>query len=148
MNILLLNKNMVVSKLVNLWADEIGARLEESTHLLDRNPKGYDAILIDESSYETRFQEALGGEGMPYRVLLKNNTNPTPPLFDNALKKPFLPRDLNALFKQMDTIKEPLGDTLNPNDLIQQILTLEPQKIKEILAGAKVSITIEFPKEI
>jgi hypothetical protein len=74
-------------------------------------------------------------------VVLNNNPLELMHRYDFELKKPFLPRDLSSILLE-------ITHTQPHNDWFEKVLTLEPSKIKAILAGAKVHIAIEFPKEL
>ncbi|MBN2823827.1 MAG: hypothetical protein JXQ76_00770 [Campylobacterales bacterium] len=151
MDILLINKNMVVSKLVERSANELNASLQEQTAIANLAKTHYDVVIIDESALTPQLESSLTQLTIGSTILLNNNPMELMQSYDFELKKPFLPRDLSSILLEI-TNQAPANQpnpsiSANPNDLLEQILSLEPLKIKEILAGAKVNITIEFPKK-
>ncbi|MEA2027795.1 MAG: hypothetical protein U9N49_02315, partial [Campylobacterota bacterium] len=147
------NKNMVVSKLVKISTKELNASLDEIEVVSNITKDNYDLIIVDESSLTPLLQSSLKQLVVKHSLLLTNSNNDNNQEYDFELKKPFLPQDLTSLILQFTQESQPqevsqqATITSNHNDLLEQIISLEPKKIQEILAGAKVTITIEFPKE-
>jgi len=146
-NILLINKNMVVSRLVRLCAKELNATLDERASIADIAKAHYDVVIIDESALTPQLESSLEMLSIGSTVILSNNPLELMHRYDFELKKPFLPRDLSSILLEI-THTQPTATTPSPNDWLEKVLMLEPSTIKAILAGAKVHITIEFPKEL
>ncbi len=147
MNILLINKNMVVSRLVRLCTNELNAALDERASVCDITKAYYDVVIIDESALTPQLESSLEMLSVGSTVVLSNNPLELMRRYDFELKKPFLPRDLSSILLEI-THAQPTAAQSNRNDWLEKVLMLEPSKIKAILAGAKVHITIEFPKEL
>lgn len=155
MNILLINKNIVVSKLVSIAIKELDASLEEIDSISKLHKDSYDVVIVDDSANALELDQSIEQILARYKVALYNLKEPQMSYYDAKVKKPFLPHDLTTLlltkFQQHSLISStqeiPQKETKS-DDIVAQLLTLEPQKIKEILAGAKVTITIDFPKDV
>ncbi len=141
MNILLINKNMVVSRLVQLCTKELNATLDERASIDDIAKAYYDVVIVDESALAPQLETSLEMLSVGSTVVLNNNPLELMHRYDFELKKPFLPSDLSSILLEITR-------TQPHNDWFEKVLTLEPSKIKAILAGAKVHIAIEFPKEL
>jgi len=153
LNILLINKNMVVSKLVKLSTKELNVLLEEVEAVSNISKERYDLAIIDESALTPVLQNSLKQLVLKQTVLLTNSSSKNNQEYDYQLKKPFLPQDLTSLLIDLTQENQPKEVSKEPtissthSDLLAQLISLEPKKIQEILAGTKVTITIEFPKE-
>jgi hypothetical protein len=145
---------MVVSKLVALCAKELNASLDEISTISELTKDSYDIIIVDESVLSRSLNQSIEQILSRKKVVLYNLSNREIEYYDLKLKKPFLPHDLTILLRQnieqtqkSESQQMQVNTPSNCNETVNQILSLEPQKIKEILAGAKVTITIDFPKE-
>jgi len=142
---------MVVSKLVTISANELDASLEEIDTISKIIKDNYEFIIIDEPMLSAELEQSLNQLVSRCTILLTNNNNASKEHDGLILRKPFLPRDLTALLLSNDTkkIEETIPARLSSEhgEILEQIMTLEPQKIRQILSGAKVTISIEFPKE-
>jgi len=206
MNILVLNKNIVVSKLISLSVKEFNVNITEVESLSQIIKKDeYDIIFIDDSSYDNRTIDLINETISPIKIILYSDEtyNQQELNYDFKIKKPFLPvtiiellndiikkdtndlsdsNDLSILLdyddtkseepveksnkNQGDSIKNLLIDdslddidndifedkdssmnNINGNDLLELLLDTKVDALREVFAGAKINITIEFPKD-
>ncbi len=104
MNILLINSNPVVSRLVSLCMREDNVVFEEvesvGNVLLDR----YAFVFVDDASYGDETKDILSNLIIRKKVFLSSRDEGEDALsfFDFIIKKPFLPSQINAVLKSMD----------------------------------------------
>jgi len=105
MRILLLNANPVVSRLIALAAANKGAVVEEVTHLSHISSLTYDAVLIDDASYDEEAEALLSAVRTPVRIFFsgRNSNKEATEAFDEVLTKPFLPSQVEALLARCET---------------------------------------------
>jgi len=146
---------MVVSKLIALAAQELHASLDEFSTLAEIKKDHYDVVIVDDSALSFTLNQSIQKILARCTIVLYSNATHEIQHYDVKLKKPFLPKDLIAVVMKKvgeeSLLEEPKSAykslESSSSDLIEKILEIEPSKIREILQGAKVSITIEFPKE-
>ncbi|MBU0631659.1 hypothetical protein KKA17_03360, partial [bacterium] len=99
MNILLLNDNPVVTKLVTLSAQKTGNDIEISNNVNDIQTNTYDLLVMDETIYSPELMDELN-EKISYKhsVFMVSRGSDAAVGFDHEVKKPFLPTDLVELF--------------------------------------------------
>jgi len=207
MNILVLNKNIVVSKLISLSIKDFDVNITEEESLSHIEVDRYDIIFIDDSVFDNRVVKFLNSAISPIKIILYTNENDNLKdlNYDFKIKKPFLPlsivnilnevikqepkefkdvNDLSVLLDYDDTKIDKLienstksqGDSIkniflnetdndlsnenlfdgrekksevnmNGNELLELLLDTKLEALKDVFAGAKINITIEFPKE-
>jgi len=195
MKILLLTRNHVVREFVELVADRVSAQLEVRDVVEGIEDEGYDFLFVDDRG--DLLEQSISLVDMldtQRNVVLYNETKAIHDLFDQAVKKPFLPSDIQAILEEkvvsrvhleedqilniqdIDEIKSLLEDEgmeiVSEEDLVDEITAesglqiveseadpsmeeklmeaiteMEPKKIRKLLRGAEVTITIRFPKE-
>ena len=99
MNILLVNDNPVVTKLVTLSAQKTGDELEIVNDMEQINAKSYDLLIFDNERFDPMLFDALISEVTFARKLFMGSRDiDKPDGFDVMVNKPFLPTDLVELF--------------------------------------------------
>ena len=103
MRILLLNNNPVVSRLVAIAAQNSGFQLEEVAHLSRVSRFDYDAILIDDMSFNDDEAALLEAFRARKRLFFSSKTsgNEIGERFDAVLKKPFLPSQVEKVLDEI-----------------------------------------------
>ena len=147
MNILLINKSIVISRLVTICIKDINASLDEIDDISNLRRDNYDIIIIDQQIHSNKLEDSINQMMYKSKIILYNELEDALDDYDIKIKKPFLPQKLidilsglNGL-KNKNNIKEKID-----NSLIEEIIKMPSQKIKDILAGAEVTIKIKFPK--
>ncbi len=104
MNILLINNNPVVSRLVSLCMREKEIHLEEVEHIKDVLGDKYDVVFMNESSYDEQTEETLGNLLVRKKVLLSDGSsvNNETDFFDVSIPKPFLPSQITAVLESFE----------------------------------------------
>ena len=116
MNILLINKNPVVSKLITLSSKKNGDNVVEINKIEDIQFSEYDVVFVDNDFTKAKDIKKIK-EQVNYRRLgaIIPRTEKENDLFDFFIKKPFLPTDLVDLLSDLSTTiaKEKKEDELN-----------------------------------
>ncbi len=104
MNILLLNTNPVVKKLVTLSVTKIGATISSLDTLENLEQNRYDLLIVDDEFYFDELFHILEDK-VVYKKSLYIHAKNTSFLdgFDYELKKPFLPTDLVELLTKISS---------------------------------------------
>ena len=109
MNILLINTNPVVSRLISLCIRDDATFLEEVAKVSTVKSEHYDIVFVDDLSYGGEVEKFLTTLQTGEKVLLlgNNSIDDLFESFDEILRKPFLP-------SQIRTIIDTLGNTDRP----------------------------------
>jgi len=109
MNILLINNNPVVSRLLALCTRDEHMVLEEVAGVETIQYERYDVVFVDEGSYDGEVVNISDIVNIGTKILL-SNSNVVGNDFDQIVKKPFLPSQ----------IIEILGGIENTNDVLDE----------------------------
>ena len=107
MNILLINTNPVVSRLISLCMREDNTVFEEvrdvNAVVLDR----YDIVFVDDASYFEGLEDIFKNFMIRKKVFLSSKSFNEDPVdsFDEVIKKPFLPSQITAVLESLDEIE-------------------------------------------
>jgi hypothetical protein len=149
MNILLINTNPVVSRLISLCTRDDDTVFEEVTDanliMLDR----YDIVFVDDASYVDGLKDALTNLMIRKKVFLssKNVNEDSLDHFDEVIKKPFLPSQITAVLESLDETENdtekiveehfifPLSveEERNEDEIVQEEPKKEKPKKEEVL---------------
>ena len=144
MNILLLNTNPVVSRLVSLCVREDDIVLEEVTDIGAVTGERYDILFVDDLSYVEEVKNRLPELQIEKKVFLSSKHSEDVELtyFDEVIKKPFLPSQITSVIEAFKT-NENGNDTReeetveNETDVEESFifpLSTEEKSIEEILS--------------
>jgi len=152
MNILLINTNIVVSRLISLCVREEHINFEEISAVGAVKRDNYDLVFVDDASYLDETKEVLENLIVRKKVYLSSDEKEVNPLFDMTIKKPFLPSQIidviesleadeeEEVIEDMPSIfpvlsEEPLGESSTKTDeKDSEILDVdEIEKIKQLL---------------
>ena len=105
MNILLLNTNPVVSRLVSLCVREDDIVLEEVTDIGAVTGERYDILFVDDLSYVEEVKNRLPELQIEKKVFLSSKHSEDVELtyFDEVIKKPFLPSQITSVIEAFKT---------------------------------------------
>ncbi len=104
MNILLLNDNPVVTKLVTLSAQKTGSEILIVNNVEEILGGSYDLLIIDEALYTPDLMDELKSKISYKRSLyMLSRGSQSVDEFDHEVKKPFLPTDLVELLSSIST---------------------------------------------
>jgi hypothetical protein len=93
MDILLINSNPVVSRLMALCVRDAHLHLEEVSGVAQARGKGYDVVFVDDGSYTVVTEGFVKGIDAKRKVFLSSRMQEIPG-FDTVIKKPFLPSQI------------------------------------------------------
>jgi len=104
MNILLINSNPVVSRLISLCMREEDTVFEEVESVGDVALDRYAVVFVDDRSYNEEIKRVLENLMIRKKVFLAGGevNEEILELFDEVIKKPFLPSQIRAVLKSMD----------------------------------------------
>jgi hypothetical protein len=107
MNILLLNTNPVVSRLISLCIRDNNAVFEEVTDVNAVKLDRYDIVFVDDASYTDGAKDILKNFMIRKKVFLsgKNSSEDSLDYFDEIIKKPFLPSQITTVLKNLDEVE-------------------------------------------
>ena len=152
MNILLINTNPVVSRLISLCMRDEDTVFEEVTDVnavaLDR----YDIVFVDDASYVDGMEDTLTNFMIRKKVFLssKDFREDNIDYFDEVIQKPFLPSQITAVLEGLDEIENDTKEITNEHfifplstegntieDEIEEIELEEPKKA-EVLDSSEI----------
>ncbi len=117
MNILLVNDNPVVTKLVTLSAQKTGDELKIVTSAGEIDARAYDLLIFDNELFEPILYEQITSETMfGKKMYMGSRGSEKPDDFDTMVNKPFLPTDLVDLFTNFSA--EIVAPTQEPQESI------------------------------
>ena len=151
MNILLINTNPVVSRLVSLCVREDDIVLEEVTDMDAVMGEEYDILFVDDLSYVEEVKHRLPTLQIEKKVFLSSKQSEDIVLenFSEVIKKPFLPSQITAIieaFKADDKTNEKEEIVENESEVEESFifpLSTEEKSIEEIL-----SLDGDVPEEV
>ena len=95
MNILLVNNDAVVSKLVKLSTQKIGDRLDIATSIDEIRGENYDLLILDGALFSREFLDRLNDKVIyAHSIYITTRESTGSDLFEKHLYKPFLPTEL------------------------------------------------------
>lgn len=101
MNILLVNNDAVVEKLVKLSAQKTGDRLDIATSIDKVREESYDLLILDSALFSRELLEQLNDKVIyAHSLLITTRESSESNLFEKLLYKPFLPTELLLLLHQ------------------------------------------------
>jgi hypothetical protein len=108
MNILLINTNPVVSRLISLCMRDDDTVFEEVTDLNTVTLDKYDIAFVDDASCVEGLKDALTNFMIRKKVFLSSKNSNEEPLdyFDEVIKKPFLPSQITVVLESLDEIEK------------------------------------------
>lgn len=113
MEILLINTNPVVSRLITLCIKDNHISLDEVTAVDEiKKEKYYDIVFIDDAIYDTMPPGELEALNYARLILLSKKPIEEPADIDEVVKKPFLPSKIIDIVKSIDTPLKDDADTL------------------------------------
>ncbi|CAI6146274.1 MAG: hypothetical protein SPLUMA1_SPLUMAMAG1_00234 [uncultured Sulfurimonas sp.] len=131
MNILLINDNPVVNKLVTLSAQKTSDNLEVVDSLENLESSTYDLVVIDDTLYSDELHMELNAK-VQYSSSLYICARDAEEVsdFTKILKKPFLPTDLVELFSVLSKVVDEID--LSVLDEHENEVSLELQELEEL----------------
>ena len=111
MNILLLNDNPVVTKLVTLSAQKTGSEIFIASNIDEIQGESYDLIIVDEALYSLDLMDELKSKiTYKHSLYMLSRGAQSVDGFDYEVKKPFLPTDLVELLSSISTALLKIND--------------------------------------
>jgi len=129
MNILLINKNPVVSRLLSLCTRDASIELEELESIEACKRDKYDVVFVDEAVYEGKVQKLNEYLSLEKKVLF-THTNITTSDFDVVIQKPFLPSEILEVLERLNDKQEKEEEDTRSTQVLD---SNEVEKIKELL---------------
>lgn len=101
MNILLVNNDAVVAKLVKLSTQKTGDRLDIATSIDEIRDESYDLLILDGDLFDREFLEKLNDRVIyAHSIFITTRESGETALFEKLLYKPFLPTELLVMLHQ------------------------------------------------
>jgi uncharacterized membrane protein len=101
MNILLVNNDAVVAKLVKLSTQKTGDRLDIATSIDEIREENYDLLILDGDLFSREFLESLNDKVIyAHSIFITTRESGETGLFEKLLYKPFLPTELLLMLHQ------------------------------------------------
>ncbi|SFZ97484.1 Highly acidic protein [hydrothermal vent metagenome] len=144
MNILLINNNPVVSRIISLCMRDEVYNLEEVETLSSTNLNRYDILFVNDDSYDLQCKDKLEEMTFSKKVFLlsKEHSMETIEDFDEVINKPFLPSQISSLLEDFVDIDEEQNEELLNTPILNNS---EIDKIKAILEeDANESLELEL----
>ncbi len=145
MNILLINSNPVVSRLIELCMRDDAIVFETVENIADVKRDRYTAVFVDDRSYDDKTQKLLSSLMIQKKVLLSSHdvNEEVFEIFDEVIKKPFLPSQIRAAFQEIKEEKREGNMTENPSIFP---LSTEDKRVEETFSGTEVLDSNEIEK--
>ena len=107
MNILLVNNDAIVTKLVKLSTQKTGDRLDTATSIDEIREGSYDLLILDGNLFSRDFLEHLNDKVIyAHSLFITTRESEDTDLFEKHLYKPFLPTELLLMLHQIGTSVE------------------------------------------
>jgi len=107
MNILLVNNDAIVEKLVKLSTQKTGDRLDTAASIEEIREGSYDLLILDGNLFSRDFLERLNDRVIyAHSLLITTRESEDTDLFEKHLYKPFLPTELLLMLHQIGTSVE------------------------------------------
>jgi len=107
MNILLVNNDTAVAKLVRLCTQKTGDRLDMAGSIEALRDESYDLLILDSGLFSRDFLEQLNDKVIyAHSILITTREEGEAELFEKLLYKPFLPTELLVMLHQFSTTVE------------------------------------------
>ena len=104
MNILLVNNDAVIAKLVRLSTQKTGDRLDIATSIDEVREESYDLLILDGGLFNRTFLERLNDKAIyAHSIFITTRETEETSLFEKQLHKPFLPTELLVMLHQFAT---------------------------------------------
>ena len=135
MNILLLNDNPVVTKLVTLSAQKTGSEIFIASNIDEIQGESYDLIIVDEALYSLDLMDELKSKiTYKHSLYMLSRGAQSVDGFDYEVKKPFLPTDLVELLSSISTALLKINDeSVNPeNENLQEDFDMDKDLKSEV----------------
>jgi hypothetical protein len=135
MDILLINTNPVVSRIIALCSKDLDANITIKDSLQEDDLNSFNTIFIDDNLYNEEMANILKSTHLGKRVLLKSKNFELKDdvLFDYVVDKPFLPSKIIEILSQGDEDVVFDIDSIDDDYDTQILDTKELNKIKQIL---------------
>jgi hypothetical protein len=135
MDILLINTNPVVSRIIALCSKDLDANITIKDSLQEDDLNSFNTIFIDDNLYNEEIANILKSTHLGKRVLLKSKNFELKDdvLFDYVVDKPFLPSKIIEILSQGDEDVVFDIDSIDDDYDTQILDTKELNKIKQIL---------------
>ena len=105
MNILLINNNPVVSRLLALCTRGGHIGLDEVKHVEDMKDVKYDILFVDDASYADDMDVLLDDRSIRKKVFISYNEEKMKG-FDKTIKKPFLPSQIMNVIESVNSSED------------------------------------------
>ncbi len=101
MNVLLVNNDAVVTKLVRLSTQKTGDRLDIASTIDEIRGESYDLLILDKGLFSREFLERLNDKVIyAHSIFITTRDSQETGLFEKLLYKPFLPTELLLMLHQ------------------------------------------------
>jgi len=105
MNILLVNNDTVIAKLIRLSTQKTGDRLDIATSIDEVREESYDLLILEGGLFDRAFLERLNDKVIyAHSIFITTRDQEETSLFEKQLHKPFLPTELLVLLHQFASI--------------------------------------------
>lgn len=154
MQILLLNQNATIERLVKLSSGKMGFDLTNAKDLSEISAAGYDFVIIDSDLYDDDEFNLLKSKFSGAKYMLMVSKGAGKPLgFDVYIEKPFLPTELVDIFSSFSgggaVFARPEEKIIQPIETIQDTIGDDFGEINEDdLFGSGDDFTFEEKSEI
>ncbi len=129
MQILLVNDNPSVSKLINLTAKKYGYSLDELADINELETKNKDIVFIDDAlSSKIDLVELRNLTNCDEFVYIGKKNDIKPDEYKYMLTKPFLPSDFHDIVENISSLKNVAEEVFEDSDLLDSV---EDEKLKK-----------------
>ncbi|GEM_PF-2324867 len=113
MRLLLINKNPVVSRMMQMSVPKAGFEIEECESVYDLPSGKYEVVVIDDEMYDENFLHDINQNIKYYQIgIITSSKSDKFDNFDFVLSKPFLPTDLIEVLRKVRSEIESQKETL------------------------------------
>ena len=108
MDILLINANPVVSRLIALCTRDMRYHLEEVSVAIEAKKTHYDIVFVDEDSFSVATGSFLDSLDAGKKIFFSSSHENFPAGFERVIHKPFLPSQIIEILKDTQESEDPM----------------------------------------
>jgi len=122
MKILLINNNPVVSRLTALSARKEDVEIDEIQEVTELNSNSYDIVFVDAESWSKDVNDVISENIKTQKTVLfyADGEEDEKKYFDIAILKPFLPSEVSAVIRSVETSSKQLNEEENHFDVLEE----------------------------
>ena len=147
MNVLLVNNDAVITKLIKLTAQKRGDRLDVAEHVEAVREESYDLMILDSGMFSAETLDAINDKAIyAHSLFITTRESDAAEFFEEVLYKPFLPTELLVVLQQFSSSvkkeEEAIAKEIVFDDFENSFFS------EDEIAGGEEVIKVEVPAQV